>query len=133
MQQVKRRTRYRSTDQPEKVIAKDICTATALAVLKARYKDVKDFDEHCPGYRKAAMTGPAFDDEHEQGNENDDSSRLLNKGRRATIEEWVELKEKLRLYASQGLAEGWVQEDFDLPLNYDHDGVHGGTCCAIVT
>lgn len=127
VQEVKRKTRYRATTDPEKVAARSITQGTAMDLLKSQYPSLRPIDSQIQRERVGVRDASAFDqaDDVEEAlaeeglqplQDAGKKAEMVGTGRRPTAAEWDKLREALVRYLADVKADGW--EDTDVS-NYD--------------
>lgn len=113
VQDVKRKTRYRATTDPEKVAARSITQGTALDLMKIHYPSLRTIDSELQKQKRQSARNPdGFDEEDvaKIGAANADEE-MVGLGKRPDAVEWDRLREALGRYLVGNQEPGWSDTD----------------------
>ena len=95
-------------------------TAAALEVVKCRFPEVKSFHAWVPSCSSKPLDAEQYDTEQ------DDDNSLVQRGRRPTVSEWLNMKSALESLVERGEApDGWDVADLNLPVAFGDEAVRG--------
>lgn len=116
VQDVKRKTRYRATTDPEKVAARSITANTAMELMKVQYPSLRNIDDEIKKRKRARGDAAGYDEPDDVGliGEGDgDDTEMVGAGKRPSAGEWDLLHVKLREYLENVQADSWEATDLD--------------------